>query len=167
MTKRKIVDDTANELPEDDQAEVEAGHLGDVPDAPNEAELEHDARTSDAQTAPMVLSHKAGGTAVIIDVEDIKAQHNKETFEGEELIRVSLALPRSALVALLDRTNPLSDSVKAVALQLLDWDPDTNVKFHLSNIGLLVRHGFDETAVRHKMNAAYRNAVNANVDNGV
>jgi hypothetical protein len=72
--------------------------------------------------------------------------------------RVSLALPRGVLVALLDPSHSLADTEGAVRLGLLGAGGT------LSPMGQLVRGGFDETAVRHKMLAAWREAHNREVD---
>ena len=79
----------------------------------------------------------------------------------EETMRVSIALPRSALAYLLDPHSPMSDYKEAVKFGLIADD-----EVH-TWLGQLVRYGFDETALRHKMNTALRIAANAKVDKGV
>lgn len=68
---------------------------------------------------------------------------------------VSFALSRGVLVALLDSDHELADVAGATVLGLLSAEG-------LTNIGELVRAGIvDETAIRHKMATAWRNAHNA------
>ena len=89
--------------------------------------------------APDDIITKPGGEAVSLDKPTDERQY-----------RVSFMLPFDVLVALLDQTHDLAD-----------WQ-DATFKYHLledgtlTPIGQLVLDGFDQTAVRHKMNAAWR-----------
>lgn len=80
-----------------------------------------------------------------------------DSLKDEAHYRVSFSLPLSVLVAVLDPEHSLANVEAATALHLLDGGKQTQ-------IGELVAKSFDETAVRHKMNAAWRAAHNAQVD---
>lgn len=77
---------------------------------------------------------------------------------SERRYSVSFALPMSILIATIDPTHSMADAKGAAHFGLLGEAPG-----ELTPIGELVRHGFDQTAVGHKMNAASRVAFNAEV----
>lgn len=70
---------------------------------------------------------------------------------------VSFTLPRGVLVALLDPAHTIADIDGARHLGLIDESGN------LTPIGEIARKSFDETAVRHKMLAAWRAQHNAGV----
>lgn len=78
--------------------------------------------------------------------------------KDEAHYRVSFSLPLSVLVAVLDLESPLANMKAAVECGLMESNGV------LTPVGRLVLGGFDETAVRHKMAAAWRIAHNAQVD---
>lgn len=102
---------------------------------------------SDVAVLRSEIEQKPGGAAVSLD-----------TPNDEPTYRVSFALPYGVLVALLDSEH-------------VDADVDRAIKYHLiygsegelTQMGKLVLAGFDQTAVRHKMLAAWREQHNRGV----
>lgn len=78
-------------------------------------------------------------------------------------MRVTLELPIPVLYALIDATHPEADVEGADHVYKL-MESDTGVVLPM---GELVLAGIDQTTLRHKMNAATRNAANAKVDAGI
>lgn len=106
--------------------------------------------------APQELITKPGGPAVVLDTD-------------EATMRVSFALPRRVLMALVDSKHPESDTKSAIDLHLLSWerpdlDPEDTRLLGLTELGKLVLDGCDVIALRHKMLAGYRAAQNKAVD---
>jgi len=96
---------------------------------------------------PQELITKPGGAAVTLD-----------TPTDEPTYRVTLALPYGVLVALLEPEHADADTERAIALAVL-----TSHTYEPTPIGQLVLAGFDQTAVRHKMLAAWRENHNRGV----
>lgn len=69
----------------------------------------------------------------------------------------SVILPRAVLIALLDPTHELADAETAEKLRLIEGGEPTP-------IGALIIAGTDQTALRHKMAAAWRASHNAALD---
>ncbi len=94
---------------------------------------------------------KPGGAAVSLDTDDRQ-------------YRVTFALPYGVLVALLDQEHPDADVDDAeewgVLSRVLGTATYTPTQF---GTVLLIGNSFDKTAVRHKMNAAWREQHNRGV----
>lgn len=93
---------------------------------------------------------KPGGAAVSLD-----------TPKDEPTYRVSFALPYGVLVALLDPSHADADVQGAFNFGLI-YD-DIAQGNEMTPLGHLVLAGFDQTAVRHKMTAAWREHHNRGV----
>lgn len=78
--------------------------------------------------------------------------------------RVSFALPYGVLVALIDQDHDEADTLQADQLGLINSIETIYSPAGLTELGKLVLDGFDQTAVRHKMLAAWRAAQNAAID---
>lgn len=116
-----------------------------VPDLWSDAEIKDGVIQTPVGAEP--LTFKPGGATVSLD-----------TPNDERAYRVSFALPYGVLVALLDPEHKDADVDRAIEYHLIYGSEGK-----LTQMGKLVLAGFDQTAVRHKMNAAWREQHNRDV----
>lgn len=79
---------------------------------------------------------------------------------GDPLLPVRLELPQAVLFALIDAEHPDADLIGAAYYGLVALDG-------LTPLGEKVLAGIDQTALRHKMNAAWRIEQNRRIDRGM
>lgn len=160
MAKRKNNPDVSNEEPLDVEGD-ETLNLSDVIEpVPTNDEVSTDYVVGMDEAQPN--ADQAITEVVNLPTEDSTVPATRLSAADQELqqrqYRVVFNLPLGVLAALMEPDHALADYGNAVNLDLIH---DSEV----TDIGKLVLAGIDQTAIRHKLLAGYRAALNAQVDN--